>query len=278
MPKGHWPGDNGGGGPRTPEGRARMLANLTGDPRTAAVRHGLRMATGELLRCDGCPVKATCEEFRAGDRCWLEAQYLQDRRAQVLAVGHLSPLDWPAVDALLWCEVRIQRAARALGAQGELLPGGDSGFLELQPLVVAATALVGTWGNLLSKLSPTPEARRALEQANGGPGAALAAAIRQLAEGGRVCGAPGRAGGDGVSSPMRRAQLTRERSHGTRSSVPLAPVAGRRCSGDGGACRGWVKSGEKCGLCGYQQPAQGAVDAAGGKAGAEAPCGSPRVR
>jgi len=254
MPKGHWPGDNGGGGPRTPEGRARMLANLTGDPRTAAVRHGLRMATGELLRCDGCPVKATCEEFRAGDRCWLEAQYLQDRRAQVLAVGHLSPLDWPAVDALLWCEVRIQRAARALGAQGELLPGGDSGFLELQPLVVAATALVGTWGNLLSKLSPTPEARRALEQANGGPGAALAAAIRQLAEGGRVCGAPGRAGGDGVSSPMRRAQLTRERSHGTRSSVPLAPVAGRRCSGDGGACRGWVKAGEKCGLCGYLAP------------------------
>lgn len=168
-------------GPKTEAGMAKVIAgNLTYPPEVAAIKHGLRMAAGNLLACDRCAVRDSCPEHRPGERCQVEAAYLVDRRAELAKVAHLEPVDFPALDALLWTELRLQRAARALSVWGELQPGADKGYLELQPLAEQATKLLVTWAKQLQALSLTPAERRRLQEERGSPAAAIRAAFEAL--------------------------------------------------------------------------------------------------
>ena len=180
------PGDNRGGGPKTPEGiarRAEALDTHRADPEIAHLVHGVQGRPGVLMACDRCAVKGTCGDVEPGGRCRIEAAYLAERRPALLSLGHLDAvLDGPALDILLWTEVRLLRAGRYLAEVGELLPGAAQGFAEYQPLAREVPRLVASWRSTLTALGITPAARRALEaKGESGPAAALAAAFGELA-------------------------------------------------------------------------------------------------
>jgi hypothetical protein len=170
-------------GPFTAQGKETALGNLL-PPGQAAVTHGVRMADGVFLYCDRCAVRvAGCEAYQAGGDCALERQYIADRRAEVLAMPHLDAvLDGPAVSVLLWLELRLLRASRALAMTGETRVSKDGKTLEYVPLADRLGGLISTWRETLKALNLTPAGRKAMaDDGRGGPGADLAAALRDLA-------------------------------------------------------------------------------------------------
>ena len=176
------PGSNRGGGPKTADGKAAVAANLRVPAGEAALTHGVKARPGIIMACDRCAVKGTCESVVPGGYCPQELAYLQDRRQAVLSLAHLdAALDRPALEVLLWQEVRILRAARYLAEVGELLPGAESGYAEYQPLAKELPKLVASWRSTLQALGVTPAARRALEdKGEGGPGAVLAGLVAEV--------------------------------------------------------------------------------------------------
>ncbi len=176
------------GGPRTPEGRTRALANLP-NPETAGLQHGVQGRAGLLYPCDKC-VCADCPEKLAGARCKIEAQYIAARRQELHQVPHITPADWPAVDLLIWQEVRIDRARRFLAQAGEFLPGADKGYVEWQPVAQGLPALMNSYNRMLQALGLTPGERKKLEEkGDAGAGASIAAALREIAAQERTRGA-----------------------------------------------------------------------------------------
>lgn len=169
-------------GPATLEGRAVALANLE-DPVTAGLKHGVKAADGNYMACVKCATRAACEAYQAGETCAIERAYVDERRAQLVTLAHVDPvLDGPALSVLLWQEVRILRASRYLAAEGELRPDSEGGVLEWQPLAKDVGKLVAGWLRSLQALSLTPAGRKAMaDDGRGGPGAELAAAIRDIA-------------------------------------------------------------------------------------------------
>lgn len=87
------PGTNNGGGPKTPEGKARALANL--DPQ-ASVKHGLFMRP-PAPRCDTCELASECNGAKPGGTCEPEAVRRQIV-ADVMALPHLHEEDRPEVE------------------------------------------------------------------------------------------------------------------------------------------------------------------------------------
>lgn len=171
-------------GPKTPAGKSRALANLQ-DPQTATLLHGVASRAGLLYLCDKC-VCATCPQKTPGARCRIEAEFIAGRRAELQAVPHITPADWPAVDLLIWQEVRIDRARRFLAEAGEFLPGADKGYIEWQPVAERLPALVNSYMRQLQALGLTPGERKRLEEkGDAGAGASIADAIRRLAAGER---------------------------------------------------------------------------------------------
>jgi hypothetical protein len=155
--RGHGPGENGGGGPKTPEGRARALANLDSDH--AAISHGCRMTAGRFLPCDKCLAAEGCEHRAAGDTCAIEREFVQGRRGQLLAVEHLAPLDLVSVELLIDVEVRLLRGHRALSAVGEIVRT-EAGLYDVQPLASYLSKLQAQRERLLKglRLEPSPAA------------------------------------------------------------------------------------------------------------------------
>ncbi len=159
----------------------KQLANLAPE---SSLKHGVRAADGALMHCDRCLVRDTCEASESGGECALEREYVRDRRAAILDLPFIDPvLDGPAVSILVWQETRITRAARYLAAKGELLPGGEQGYLEAQPLDRHLSTLVNSWQRNLQNLGLTPpERRRLTATGEAGPAAQLAQAIRELSQ------------------------------------------------------------------------------------------------
>lgn len=176
------PGTNNGGGPKTPDGRARALAQLGYPPGLAHITHGATMAAGNLMPCDKCLKQNDCEAHQAGERCQLEAAYLAERRGQLGQITHLEAIDGPAVDALVWTEIRLQRLARALSVYGEFVTGPRKGQVSLQPIAAQADKLLTTWTRQLQGLGLTPGERRKLAASDGGPAAKIAEALEALAD------------------------------------------------------------------------------------------------
>ena len=87
------PGTNNGGGPKTPEGKARARANL--NPQ-AGVRHGL-YCKPRAPRCDTCPGAGDCSGYTPGGTC-NPADVQAALVAEVMALPHIREGDRPQVE------------------------------------------------------------------------------------------------------------------------------------------------------------------------------------
>lgn len=167
-------------GPKTPEGREVALANLAMDG-SARIQSGAFMRHGVLMPCAKCMLR-DCPERREGEVCRAEEVWAVERRAQVRALEHVEPVDWPTVELLVWAELRLQRLARYMAASGEYLPGGPQ-YVELQPAAEHAPKLINVWRSLAVALGIGPlERKRLSATGEGGPGAVLARVFAEVAE------------------------------------------------------------------------------------------------
>lgn len=87
------PGTNNGGGPKTPEGRARALANL--DP-LASVKHGAYLRP-QAPCCDTCELASDCSGYKPGGTCDPE-NVRRQIVADVMALPHIREEDRPEVE------------------------------------------------------------------------------------------------------------------------------------------------------------------------------------
>jgi len=152
-------------------------------PGDAHLTHGFARRWA-VMSCNACCLRNECASFVAGGRCAEEETYMEQRRSDLLASGRLDPvLDGPALALLLWSEVRLHRAARYLAKAGELLPGAEAGYLEIQPLSKSLLSLLNAWRLLAAELGLTPMQRAKL-MATERVTHPLAAAILGLGSGG----------------------------------------------------------------------------------------------
>ena len=87
------PGTNNGGGPKTPEGKARARANL--DP-LASVKHGMFLST-PAPSCDTCELAGECSGRTPGGTCDPE-DVRRQIVAEVMALPHIREEDRPEVE------------------------------------------------------------------------------------------------------------------------------------------------------------------------------------
>lgn len=129
------PGTNNGGGPKTPEGRARALANLD---HLASVKHGAYLST-PAPRCDTCELAGECSGRTPGGTCDPE-DVRRQIVAEVMALPHIREEDRPEVEQYAALRLRWE------------MPW-------LYPVQYAARTPRGLW-RLARKLGLTPEGRR----------------------------------------------------------------------------------------------------------------------
>lgn len=156
-------------------GRVRSLANL--QPETAAMTHGAWARQGVLLPRDKCVCHDCLSASDKSGVCETERKYLEQRRGEVLRLTHITPVDWPLVEVLVWTELRIQRAARWLAYRGEI---ADSGPLDWQPLAAKLPALLNTHQRLCDALGLTPTSRARLQANEDTAARAIADAFRAV--------------------------------------------------------------------------------------------------
>jgi len=150
-----------GGGPQTAEGWQTALANLHGEPTTAALTHQGRRWLGRALApaCDRCAERTRCEAFTEGGTCRLAEEQQAELIACIQALPHIRPEHEPLVRAYARDAVFVEIIARYLGATSPLLPGSDTGYLEAQPVLQQYGAAVGRMQKAADALGLTPAAR-----------------------------------------------------------------------------------------------------------------------
>ena len=97
------PGTNNGGGPKTPEGRARALANL--DP-LASVKHGAYLRP-QAPCCDTCELAGECSGAKPSGTCDPE-DVRRQIVAEVMALPHIREEDRPEVELYATLRLRWQ--------------------------------------------------------------------------------------------------------------------------------------------------------------------------
>ncbi len=97
------PGSNNNGGPRTPEGRARALANLRPD---AGTKHGL-FVRARPPRCDTCAGASECSGYTPGGSCDPAAVRAQIA-ADVMALPHIRDDELPQVERYAELLLRVE--------------------------------------------------------------------------------------------------------------------------------------------------------------------------
>jgi len=136
------------------------------DTSTHAITHGLGIARG-LMPCTKCVLKGECEAFVEAGRCALEAEYVETRRGQLTQAlegdGYEAALYESLTQSAILAEVRLFRLVRYLGVTGEMLPGGEAGFAELQPAAKEIPVLQTRVEKSLAALNLTPATRARLE-------------------------------------------------------------------------------------------------------------------
>lgn len=161
-----------GGHPAGTAALERANAEALSPPETCAVRHGIYLSAGTgagFLPCDKCAIKDRCPEHRRGEQCAKEIAYTQEHRqalarAVVESGGDLE-ITSVLIESQLVAELRLGRALRYLSVVGELLPGYESGFAELQPLAKLVPSLQREVRDGLAELNLTPRAQAKLRMA-----------------------------------------------------------------------------------------------------------------
>lgn len=151
-------------GPATPEGRAAALANLHGEPTTAALTHQGRRWLGRALApsCDHCTQRDRCDAYEAGGTCRI-AEAEQARIVEALqALPHVRPEHGAIVTLYARDCVLLGIIAQYIADGGPFLPGAP-GFIEAQPVL---ERLYNATANRMLKtadaLGLTPAARNRL--------------------------------------------------------------------------------------------------------------------
>ena len=135
-------------------------------PETAAITHGIYVSQGSYMVCEKCCLREGCEHFRDGQRCRIEEEYAADRHTQIAEALQADGADLGLHSALIsmaiLAELRLARAMRYLAVTGEVLPGVQKGFAELQPLAREIPRLMAEIRSALTALNLTPAARARL--------------------------------------------------------------------------------------------------------------------
>jgi len=142
----------------------RINADGTARPDLAPVRHGLHMAPGVCLQCSVCPVRSMCPHCEDGAACIIESEYMEQRIPQIVTVlredGHEPALHAGLIDALVYEELRLQRARRYLAVHGEM----DEEAHDYRGAAKEIPKIENQLVKLLQEMNLTPRARAALEQ------------------------------------------------------------------------------------------------------------------
>lgn len=159
------------------------MTNLQ-DPETAALTHQASRWFGRALApsCGKCIAREDCEAYREGGTCALAEAAQADLLAAVVEEVAVTPAMLPVAREYAKVCVGIQVIDTYLGAHSPFLPGADVGYLEPQPVMKLRGTLSSRLQSLASELGLTPAAKARLRaDPDRGPGADLAAAIRELA-------------------------------------------------------------------------------------------------
>jgi len=120
------------------------------------------------MPCDRCPCRETCDRYKKGGTCSVEADYIDSRRrqlAEAVAEDGGAPLLHEAlITVAVWSEVRLGRVLRYLGAVGEFLDAGGAEYAEYQPAAREVPRLMDAVRKALAELNLTPRARARLQE------------------------------------------------------------------------------------------------------------------
>jgi len=153
-----------GGGPQTAEGWQTALANLHGEPETAALTHQGRRWMNRALApsCNHCADRERCEAYAEGGTCRLAEEQQAELIERIMALPQIRPEHEALVRAYVRDAVLVEILARYIGATSPLLPGADRGYLELQPALNDYGKAVSRMQKLAAELGLTPAARARL--------------------------------------------------------------------------------------------------------------------
>lgn len=172
-------GENQGGGPKTPEGRDRALANLHPDPRAATVHGAHTFLTRSICPpCRLCVARGDCEGFRPGDAtCQLAEAYQADTAAAIMDLPQIQVEDRPLVLEFSKVATALSIIDRYIAHASPLLPGTDDGVLEAQPVMKTRASLSNQLVKLADVLGLSPAARMKLKSGKDPVGSAWARAV-----------------------------------------------------------------------------------------------------
>lgn len=142
-------------------------------PEKAALKHGVFLQTGTVMRCEHCPSVDRCQHAGQGE-CPIEVAYIPERQRRMCEAiandGGDPELIEPLIVSAIWAEVRLERAMRCLAAMGEFHPeAAGEGIAAYQPVALEVPKLQEAVDKRLDALNLTPAARAALE-GDRGPG------------------------------------------------------------------------------------------------------------
>jgi len=177
---GNPPGSNGGGGPKTPDVRARTNANLI----PGGTKHGANRWMKKSLApaCRFCIARDKCAAYQDGGSCTLAENYQEDLLAAVQAEVTLTPASTPiALEYAKVC-VALQIIDTYLGGDaGNMFMPGYPSYIELQPVFRERLRLSARMQDLARELGLTPSARARLKaQERENAGDILAAALAEV--------------------------------------------------------------------------------------------------
>jgi hypothetical protein len=177
------------------------MTNLQ-DPEVAALTHQATRFLNRALApcCDKCAARAECDRYQAGGTCVVAEEHQAEVLAALLKLPHVQPVDEPLCREFAKVDTCLGIIDRYIAHASPLLPGSDAGYLEAQPVMKTRASLSAQLLRLAGELGLSPAARARLRaDPEKGPGADLAAALRDLAAQDRAKAA---ATVDGECEPM----------------------------------------------------------------------------
>lgn len=142
-------------------------ARAESPPEKAAIRHGVWLQPGVVMRCEKCLCMQHCPEAGQGE-CPIEVAYIPERQQRICQAitedGGDPDLLAPLIVSAVWAEVRLARAMRALAVLGEMQPEAAAhGIAVYQPVADQVPKLQDALERRLDALNLTPAARAKLE-------------------------------------------------------------------------------------------------------------------
>jgi len=186
-PRGCPPGTNRGGGPKTPDGMERALANLQGGAERLQT-HGANSYWRRTLAppCRKCLGASQCEEYEDGEVCRIALRAQAKVEEEVKALDHIKPLHHPLVRDYAKLVIVLDICDVYLEYAGLFVVSGEPGheLIDVQPVVASRDRFEAAMWKAADKLLLTPaaEAQMNAKRARTQMGNQLAWAFQELAK------------------------------------------------------------------------------------------------